>query len=77
MKQLVFRTFGILLGCAALFIAFFEPVHLSNSGWLIARNIFFGSLLLAYGVFGAGLISKIPILKMFVDDTKETNKQNT
>ena len=77
MKQIIFRTFGALLGFGALYIAIFEPDNISNNGWLIARNLFCGSLLLAYGVFGPSLIAKIPILKEFVKDAKETSEPNT
>ena len=74
MKQAIFRIFGGLLGVGALFIAIFSPENLSDNVWLIARNLFFGLLLLAYALLGPKFITKIPLIKVFVsNEKKESN----
>ncbi len=68
MKQIIFRSLAVLLGAGALFVALFTTQPESESAWMIVRNVFFGCLLLAYGLGGPKLLSSIPVLAGFVKE---------
>ena len=77
MKSIIFRILAVALGIGALAIAIFKPDQLQDSALLIARNIFFGLLLLTYGCFGSAFLAKIPILNFFVEKSDSSNDKST